>query len=323
MDIKDALEAAGIEIQEGTDDEIRICCPYCIEEGEQSLDTRFRLGINTSSGAMHCFNCDKRGYGDYTVRELQRILDTGDIQLAEETRRHKKKRRVKILLPEGYELLQHPNGTENEWNTRAWRYIRKRGVTQKQIEEKKIGFTIIGDMAYRVIFPVYRHQKLIGLVGRDFTDQMELKYLNSVGNKAIYNLPDKTHHKSICLSEGVFDALAIERGSLKFGIDSGAVLGHSLKDEQLELLLQMGYKYFVLWMDPDEAGIKGTIEIAKKIPSNKICNIVLPKGFKHEGSKDIDPGDLEHNIVSSRLQHARRSTPELLEQLRAWSAFDE
>lgn len=326
MNIRDALEAAGIEIQgdEGSD-EIRICCPFCLEEGESSFDERFRLGINTDTGAMNCFNCNKRGYGDWTLSELQRVLDTGELELNEERRNYRKhhKKRKKVMLPEGFELLQHPDKHSDTWNNKAWRYIRKRGVTERQIIEKKIGFTEIGHFHHRVIFPVYRHNKLLGLVGRDITDKQELKYLNSVGDKAIYNLPDSTHHKAICLSEGVFDTLAIERGSLKLGIDSGSVLGHNLKDEQLELLLKMGYKYLYLWLDPDEAGIKGIISIAKKLPSNLICNIVLPEGYKEEGAVDIDPGDLENNIVTKRLKHAKRCTPELLEKLRAWMAFEE
>jgi DNA primase len=323
VDIREALEAAGIEVHDGsTEDEIRICCPFCMEEGEPSLDERYRLGINTSTGAAQCFNCSKRGYGSWIVYELQRVLDTGDMELAQETRKKKHKRK-KVMLPEGYELLHQPNGHDgHQWNTQAWRYVRRRGVTEKQITSKKIGYTTIGDYHHRIVAPIYRHTKLLGFVGRDITDKMELKYLNSVGDKAIYNLPDSTHHRSICLSEGFFDALAIERGSLKLGIDSGALLGHDIKDEQLELILHMGYKYLYLWLDPDEAGVKGTIKIAKKLEGKRVF-IVLPKGFSHEGANDQDPGDFESNIITSRLRDARKCTPELLDQLRAWMAFDE
>src|ERR1017187_4040855 len=107
MDIKDALEAAGIEVHAGSsEDEIWVSCPFCLEEGELTIDERFRLGINTRSGAFSCFNCGKKGYGDWILRELKRILDTGDLELNEETRKRKKKKR-RVMLPEGYELLQH------------------------------------------------------------------------------------------------------------------------------------------------------------------------------------------------------------------------
>jgi len=57
MDIIEALEAAEIEYHpsESDEDEISICCPFCVEEGQPDLDTRFRLGINVSTGEMHCF----------------------------------------------------------------------------------------------------------------------------------------------------------------------------------------------------------------------------------------------------------------------------
>lgn len=319
MDIREAIEATGAEVK-GEEPEIKVCCPFCIEEGEISLDERFRLGINTEDGRMYCFNCGKKSNDlEYTIQELQRILDTGDIETAQKRRKHKKKRRV--MLPEGFQLLESPNG--DSWNNKAWRYIRKRGVTEKQIKEKQIGYTLIGEHHHRIVAPIYRHQHLLGFVGRDMTDQMELKYMNSYGDKAIYNLPDKSHHKSICLSEGFFDALAIERGSLKLGIDSGALLGHDIKDDQLELLLHSGYKYFFLWLDPDEAGVKGIIKISKKIPSDKHVRIVLPKGFKDEGANDKDPSELESNDIKHRLEGAKRYTPELLDRLRVWMAFDE
>jgi DNA primase len=321
MNIKEAIEVAGVEVQ-GDGEEIRICCPFCIEEGELSLDERFRLGINTRTGAGHCFNCGKKGYGEWMLSELQRVLDTGEMELAEEKRKHKSKhKRNKVMLPEGFELLDN----SGYWGKKAWSYVRKRGVTEKQIKNKGIGYTTIGPMAYRIIFPVYRHNKLIGLVGRDFLGTNPIKYLNSVGDKAIYNLPDSTHHKSICLSEGVFDALSIERGSLKLGIDSGALLGHALKDEQLELLQSMGYKYVYLWLDPDNAGVKGTMTIADKLmPIFKVL-VVLPEGFKNTDRDDIDldPGELEGKIVVKKLSHTRKCTTELLQQLRAWQAFDE
>lgn len=323
MNLIDALEANNVEWKHGSDDnEIWMCCPFCFEEGE-SPDERFRLGVNISNGKMSCFNCGKKGYGDWSFSELQRALDTGELESAEAKRKHKKKKKRRVMLPEGFELLT-PD-IDDEWGQKAWRYIRRRGVTSNQIVEKQIGYTVIGDYHHRIIAPIYRHQKLIGFVGRDFTDKNELKYLNSEGNKATYNLPSSTHHKSICLSEGFFDSLAIERGSLKLGIDSGGLLGHDLKDEQLEILLHMGYKYFYLWLDFDSAGIKGVVNIANKIPKDRKIKIILPNSFYANDASDnlSDPSEYESKVISKYLLRAKIFTEELGLKLRLWLSENE
>lgn len=323
MDILDALESADIEVREGSsDEEIRICCPFCFEEGEQTIDEKFRLGINTVTGKANCFNCGKRSNGgDYITNELQRVLETGEIELLQTERKHKKKKHHKVGFPEGFQLLQHPRDNDDHWNREAWRYVRDRGITQEQIKEKEIGYSVIGDFHHRIIFPVFRHSKLIGLVGRDLTGKQEPKYRNSVGSKTIYNLPDKTKHKMISLQEGVFDTLVVERASLRLGIDSGGVLGHSIKEDQWELLDR--YHTIILWFDPDKVGIEGMLATVKSAPKNKIIRIVLPTSFKHEGAIDKDPSELEYKEIMSRLEHPKLLTRELQDKLRAWLAFEE
>lgn len=319
MDIREALEAANIEVRNGSnDDEILICCPFCLEEGELTQDTRFRLGINIVSGKAQCFNCQKKsGGGEYIFEELQRVLETGEIEANEESRKATKKH-FSRELPEGFTLIKGLECKEY-WNNTAWRYLRSRHISEKQIIEKNIGYTVVGKYNHRVIFPAYYKGKLRGFIGRDFTNKQELTYKNSVGDKTIYNIPDR-HNKSIVLSEGVFDSLVIERGSLKMGIDSGSVLGHSLKDDQIKLLEP--YKTIILWMDADDPGIDGLLKIAKKIPKDKIVRAVLPKDFDKDGV-DCDPSELDHTVIAKKLDKAKIFTEARQEELRAWRAFQE
>ena len=319
MDLIEALEAAEIDYHPGRDeDEIYLCCPFC-------TDQRFRLGVNVRNGFANCFNdgCGFKARGEYTFRKLQEALDTGEIEAKQRERKRKKKRmHERIELPEGFRLLTPPDEDNEHWNRVAWSYVRSRGVTREQIVHKKIGYSVLDPFAYRVVFPVYLHGVLVGLVGRDFTGKQDPKYKNSVGDKALYNLPEKKH-TSVCLSESVLTALAIEKAAKKLGIDSCGLLGHSLTDGQLDLLKH--YKRVYLWLDPDEAGVEGLIGITGKLKqANKSIRVILPKGLMNGGSFDKrDPDELETDEIVKRLDRAEVFTEGLEQRLKLWMAFDE
>jgi hypothetical protein len=323
VNVIEALEAAGIEVHRGSnEDEINICCPFCLEEGESSLDERFRLGINIRTGKAQCFNCQKRaGGGDWIFKELQRVLDTGDIEAAQESRKHKKSN-GHIELPKGFQEFSSPYCEKHDYfYKKAYHYIRHRKITDRQLKEKHIGYSIVDDdFAYRIIFPAYVKGKLRGIVGRDFTGDAQLKYKNSIGDKTLYNYPDHPQ-KTVVLSESAIPALVIERASKKLDMDSLGLLGHSLTDSQLELLEP--YRRILVWLDPDEAGVKGAVDIAKKLTKDKIVKLVLPKWYFHAGAKDVDPDELEIEVIGKRLLAAERFTEAMEIKLRARMAFDE
>lgn len=326
MDIIEALEAAEIEYHqsESDDNEITINCPFCLEEGEPTQDTRFRLGINVVTGEMHCFNCNK-GSRDavYTFSEIQRVLDTGEIGKAQDRKKKKKAEKEKrVILPEDFKVL-YPR-PKDRWGKLAYDYVRSRKVTKRQIRKKKIGYSVLdGHMHHRIIFPIYWKGKLQGLVGRDFTGKQSPTYKNSVGSKALFNIP-KTPQKSICLVEGVYDALAVEDACRKasLSIDSGATLGHTLTDKQLRMLRK--YRTIILWYDPDEAGIEGLLHDGSKLretfPRKKI-KLIVPRTYY--GKNDKDPSDLSRSTIEQRIRRAKLFTKAWERKLESWRAFDE
>lgn len=330
MNLREALEAADVEIHPGaTEEEIWICCPFCTDRGE-TPDTRFRLGVNMRTGQAHCFNCSWRARGDYTFNRLQRALATGEIQAAEDIR-SKKRHHKKVKLPVDFEPLLPL--THDSWHRMAYNYVRKRNVSDHQIKDKKIGYSLVDDndddgtnMAYRVIFPVYIGDKLKGLVGRDFTGKQTIPYKNSVGGKALYNLPTRPQ-KTASLQEGVFDTLVVAHAIRHMEIDSLGLLGHDLTDDQLALLEP--YKRIFLWLDPDKAGVEGLIGkhnnggIYKKLrDAHKIVHYILPHGFL-EGKKfdKRDPSEYESHEIRKRFEHAHRMTDETVDRLAYWKAF--
>lgn len=320
MDTLEALEAAEIEVHQSDSnpEEITICCPFCIEEGEPTLDERFRLGINIRTGKAQCFNCGKSSHGgEWIFKELVRVLDTGEIEAAQEVRKKKKSTEIPEL-PTGFiEFGGVKERDKDHWYRKAYRYAKHRGISDRQLGEKNIGYTTVGRYSHRLIFPIIIRGKLRGFSSRAFVDGVVPTHKNSIGDKALYNYP-KSQHNTAVLSESAITALAIDHVSRKLHIDSLGILGHTLTSGQLELLKP--YKRIIHWLDPDEAGLNGSIKIRKQIQEkfkDKIQKIVLPR------STDADPDELEKQEIEKRLLKAENYTNAVRDKLKVRIAFDE
>lgn len=318
MDLLEQLNALGLEYREHSsrDNEIYICCPFCEEEGE-TPDFRFRLSINVAEGKINCFNCGKKSSNaEYTWTELQRVLQSGKLEAV--SKPQKKKKKKKVELPPDFSPLKLHGG--EHWNKVALRYLATRNITGKQIVNKNLGYSTVGDFRYRIIIPVYYRGKLKGIVGRTFVVGIEPKYKNSIGEKVIYNLPDSPKD-TVVLTEGAFDALTLEKTLHKI-MDSGAVLGHSLTEKQVEQL--EGYKKIILWPDPDiltnKAVLKGWMGMARQLEdADKQVYIVLPES-NHE---EYDPSDLYPDEIRKKLYHKVEFNPSIELRLKAEMAFRE
>lgn len=319
-ELVDMLEGHGVAVQhnQSESDEYAICCPFCVDEGE-TPDERFRLGFNIQTGNAHCFNCDwSTSSLDFLISRLVDKLDAGEIETGG-TAPKKEKPHKTLRLPSDFTLIESPY--DDYWMRRAYKYLRRRHVTTRQISEKKMGFSLTDDdYAYRVVLPIYYRDKLRGIVSRDFTGKSSLKYKNSEGDKYLYNMPWPPM-KSVVLSEGAFDSLAIERGLRydKVKSASGAVLGHTLTTRQLKQLNP--YNDVCIWFDPDAAGVKGTIKVAKQLLElKKRVTAVCPRRGKED---DYDPSDYTPEEISRRLRQAIPFTDSVEQRLQSWIAFME
>lgn len=322
MNILDALDAAGIEYRphSSKEGELWICCPFCEEEGT-TPDTRFRLGINYVEGRGHCFNCGKSMAGDYLLDALKKKLDSGELELAAKVAKLKRQEAPAVKLPEDFALV---GDRDDHWGRLADAYLKKRGVPSWQIKAKKIGYSVVGDFRYRIVIPVYENHELVGIVARAFVDGLEPKYKNSLGERTLYNIPEKVIYRGgrkAALSEGCFDALAIERAfwhDYNQSVDSMGVLGHSLTERQLKILSR--YEHFILWPDPDEAGLRGFLKIGMQLQEFGTVEMVVP----YLDSRDCDPADLEEReIIKHYQKRSEVYRPTLVERMRVLMAFQE
>jgi len=266
MTIRELLTFRGVRWRRGaTPGEINVCCPFCGEK-------RFRLGINIERRIGHCFNCDWKSRN--AIRLLLRQLNLGDVTISGGDLQEEETGKKELDLPEGFFLLSEISKDDGSPFYDPRRYLLRRGVSANQIRVHFLGATLLGRFSYRIVIPVHYRRELKGIVARTWLDA-EPKYLNSSGEKALYNLKEKTAGQKLVLSEGCFKALAIEAAMP--GVCSCAVLGHSITDGQIEQIHDAGFREVIIFSDPDAAGIRGTLMIAEKLLEHCIFpNIIYP-----------------------------------------------
>jgi len=268
--------------------ETRICCPFCVDLGE-SPDSKFRLGINTRTGQSQCFNCGwKSRFGPQAVI---RKLQLQPVHVAQEEEEEEK---AKFEMPQGLiSLAKH--WKDSRWSKLAYKYLLERGMDLTSIIHKNVLFTERGRFAYRVTFPVYIKDEIVGLVGRSIVKDQEPRYLNTPGLRAIWNIR-KRPMKTVMLCEGIFKAIKLE-GLYYDEMTVAAVLGHSITQPQIDQLKRV--EKVILWPDPDPVGLKGAIKIAYKLQSQ--FQIALPGIIPTKQADEMGGAEIEKVFRSVEL----------------------
>ena len=169
----------------GSGNEIHICCPVC-------GDSRYRLYISLVTGQIYCHNCQFKG----TVVNLIQFIEgisynsarerfnniKGNIILPDNVGDALEKRLMgrgipevqkrSVPLPEEFQLISSSTNTVAQ---RARRYLAKRGITQKQIDQHQIGICATGQYANRIIIPIYQEDELKFWVARAMSSEVKLK----------------------------------------------------------------------------------------------------------------------------------------------------
>lgn len=304
MILPDIFERAGIAVHYSDGDEVTICCPFCSERGETE-DKRFRLGVNVRTALAHCYNCGWKGRGvGYIGRQLCRVygLKFGYKQVHNrESRKQKEEKVEKItsfsLSNIGYEKLKAP------WDTVGMAvrdYLRSRGVSILQIVRHHIGYAIAGDMAWRALFPIIDAENVVhGCTGRTIRKGIEPKYLNSTGDKILWNARRKNPNAVVV--EGIMDALRVETALLRTrGYDAVARLGSSITMHQMDQIRE--YEKVIIMPDRDRPGVKGVQELAERCDQRGVdCWVVVPARL--DGA---DPGSMSEEEINHELANVQK-----------------
>lgn len=227
-------------------------CPVCSYDlkGLDKLDGKGNLEINY---AQHVFKCWVCGETHNTKGHLGYLIDRygkkKDKELYELIRPDEFKRidknYEKLKLPKDFRLAT--DGSQYHIPFREMRnYLKSRGVTDEMIEKHKIGYSLDGEYAFRIIIPSFdKNGELNYFSSRSWNPNSKSKYKNPEAEKQIiiFNESLIDWNEDVYICEGPFDALFLP--------NSIALLGKKMSDVLFETLYDNAKKNIIIVLDSD------------------------------------------------------------------------
>jgi DNA primase len=269
--------------------QISFDCPVCAEEkGLDRGDGKGNLEINYSKHVYKCWVC---GESEGTQGPLGKLFDKHGTKaqkklynlIKPEELKKEDLKRPKLRLPEGYTTFKDSNARFIP-HIEAMRYLTSRGITEEIIEKYKIGYTVSGDFAYRIIVPSFNTEGALNyFVARAWVpNKMKYKNPTAAKDEIIFNESRIDWFKDIYLVEGAFDGFFLD--------NSIAMLGKKMSSLLFETLYENALGKIIICLDEDawEDAFKLYHELNGGRLYNKIKIIKPPK--------DMDVADLKGQI---------------------------
>lgn len=260
-------------------------CPNCMDmKGLDNGDNKGNLEINLNKFVYHCWSCGISGalgrmfdtYGTKSQKKVYELIKPEEIKAQEA-------KKVQLKLPEGYTQFKDSNPRFIP-HIEAYRYLSSRGITDDIIEKYQIGYTVLGEFAYRIIIPSFnKNNKLNYFIARSWV-KTKMKYKNPTAekDKIIFNENRIDWFKDVYLVEGAFDGVFLD--------NSIAMLGKKMSALLFETLYENALRNIIICLDEDAwvDGVKLYHELNGGRLYNKIKIIKPPK--------DMDVADLRGQI---------------------------
>ena len=203
-------------------------CPYCNHHKQ-------KFSVNIDKNVFKCWICDSNGrdlrrvvrrFGGFLQRqEWDKHLDKVDITdfdnlFAQEVKQNKLEQ--KISLPKEFVSLANFNLPRTAIT--AQRYLKSRGITERDIVRWKIGYCLEGEYAGRIIVPSFGEAGYPNyFVARSYT-KSGYRYKNPTASRDIvFNELYVDWDEDLIIVEGVFDAIVS-------GPNAVPILGSNLRE---------------------------------------------------------------------------------------------
>lgn len=259
--------------------QISFDCPVCAEEkGLDEGDGKGNLEINYIRHVYKCWACGEthgthgplgKLFDGYATKQQKKVYNL----IKPEEFKQEDKKRARLRLPEGFITFKQSNPRFIP-HIEAYKYLQSRGVTDEMIDRYKIGYTVTGDFAYRIIIPSYdKEGHLNYFVGRAWVNK-KMKYKNPASvpkDEIIFNENLIDWDKDIYLVEGAFDS---------FFLDNPLVmLGKKMSKLILQTLYTKANSNIIICVDGDawDDGLRMYHELNGGRLYNKIKIVKLPK----------------------------------------------
>jgi DNA primase len=266
-------------------------CPYCNHYKK-------KLSINLETDRYQCWVCSKGGYSLYSL--LKEFSVSQNVKEYKEKYKSKnviekfkiEESDFKLSLPEGYFPLSLSK--DCVLGKKAFNYLLKRGITEKQILYYKIGISLGNEYFGRIIFPSFdKKGNLNYYVARDIDKGGYLapKVPKGYRNQIIINELNINWNKPVVIVEGFVDA--IKSGILNVVPLSGSILS---KYSLLFQLIVKNNSEVILALDADAE------EKANKIANNFLKYNIKVKFLNVKPFNDV--GEMNSKDFSKRYNDA-------------------
>ena len=206
-------------------------CPNCMDiKGLDKGDNKGNLEINLNKFVYHCWGCGISGplgklFDSYGTKKQKKVYNL----IKPEELRQQENKKPKLKLPEGYTTFEDSNPRFIP-HIEAYKYLQSRGITDEIIKKYKIGYTVTGDFAYRIIVPSFNKEGVLNyFVARSWV-KSRLKYKNPTAEKdqIIFNEGLIDWNKDVYLVEGAFDGFFLENSIVMLGKKMSSLLFETL-----------------------------------------------------------------------------------------------
>ena len=291
------LTQLGRNLKGSDTDEFSFDCPVC---GDVN---KYNVFYNVKKNTGKCFKCDTpfkpislvKALTGCSLMDAVRVVKglSAPVYLTQEALKVRVRQALEPKVDESaLELPEIEFPTEfiacrgsDDWPD----YIMQRVQGRKVVCDLGLGWCDTGRYKGRVIIPISQGGRLVSFVARAMY-KSKRPYLYPKGCKTgwlLFNYDRASRYEHVVLVEGAFDAIRV-------GPRGMAVLGSSLSDRQLALLLASRAKEITLLFDSDTAGFKATRKSLDKLAPfySNLRVVTLPKGrdpdtFEREELWDI------------------------------------
>lgn len=305
------------------DQKTSLCCFH--QEDSPSLK------INVAKKLFNCFGCGKHGnvldfvtYMGGGDPSKDADLRKGAFKLAEicgiaplpnmpvQVSKVDAKVKDKVALPQQEETRKPELSTKEARVNKplkftlkldaAHSYLAERNLSKSAIETFGLGVADRGMMKDRLAIPIHNESgELIAYAGRYAAKDVPKgtpKYLLPDGfakQAVLYNLhrlslqPDDRHRLRVFLVESYFSVFKLH----ELALPVASPMGHSVSEQQCELLASLGVDEVIVIFDGDEAGAQGLRESLPLLAQYFYVHApAVPDGFKPHKASDEEIKDL-------------------------------
>lgn len=279
FDWESFLQNAGIDVTQ-RDIEVGGECPYCHWK-------RQSFYLNTEKGVFKCHYCGEHGWGVQVVADVLRIstaeaidriidlrasvyeddpYEADEVELAEP----EPEPPPVIEIPAEFHVLANNKSIV----ARPYMKYALTRMTEDQIERYGVGYCATGRYAERIVVPVTYTGRLVTFVARAIRRDSWKKVDTPPDNEQysyLFNLERVWGRKRIIITEGVFDALALDDQAV-------ATFGKKVTDTQTILLLNAGCTELVIAWDADAQMDIWNAYLRLSQRFDRVVAIELPEG---------------------------------------------